>query len=261
MSDIEQFADGLNDELLSDMADSYFGVRKDLEEMISTFPLLVEQFRPVEHRVGQLVARMEFLLLGQENLRGLWLLLGVDADVMPAGVALDEEPFMEKVPWALTSRGRYLRCVRTVYALLRDMVDEYIHGRHYSDPEQPARKRLTIHYLRLRDMARYINETVDKVNSRMSPSATLRYVKQLDPGRMKKERIGECSEEEACSLDRDLAFAYMDFSRFGLRELPELPGLAKVGSRLDGYARDLYAAHGPEILERLRSLKKKGAAK
>ncbi|QGY41322.1 hypothetical protein GM415_14700 [Pseudodesulfovibrio cashew] len=247
MSDLKDFADQLQQDVVADMAESYFGHRKDLDNMIEGFQLMVEDFRKIGPKLSLAAARLHALLLDRTTARNFYIAL----DILPSCIPFPEGevvPFLESIPFALTVRGRYERCVCMAYERFQKIADEYLNGRYYPDPDQTGRKRLTVHYIRLKALAEHINEKVDQVNRVMSPSETLRYVKAMDPELAEKELfIGESCRLDECSLDEDLKFKPLDFDGLGLPVVQDLPRLAEVKPAIRDFCWQMFPGRVDEV--------------
>lgn len=255
MDDFRDYADQLQQEVVSDMAESYFGSRKDLEDKIAAFEEMVEEFRLNVPKLFKAASRLHTLLLDKETIRDFYIAL----DILPSCIPFADESvssFKMRVPFAFTARGRYERCLCRAYHLFREVADEYLNGHYYNDPDHPGRKRLTVHYLRLKALAEYINEEVEQVNSSLPPSRALEYVKQMDTVQIEREKImGEACEVEGCALDRDLRFQPIDFEAYKLPVVQDLPSLESVRPAIASFCRDIFPDRRADILELLEPIK------
>lgn len=255
MADFRDIADQLQQEVVSDMAESYFGARKELDDKIAGFNFMVQEFRSLVPRLSQAAARLNHLLLDKRTARDFYIALDIVPSCIPAG---DDEvsPFFDKLPWALTGSGRYVRCICRAYDLLQKAADDYLNGHYYPDPDVPGRKRLTIHYLRLRALAEHINDEVERVNTEMSPSGTLRYVKRMDPEQSEREDvIGAACLTEGCGLDADLEFQGVDFKGLNLPVVQDLPRLSMVKPAITQFCKRIYPSRKQDILSSMHALR------
>ncbi|MBI9078284.1 MAG: hypothetical protein JEY79_00920 [Pseudodesulfovibrio sp.] len=257
MSGFNDFADQLQQDVVSDMAKSYFGARKDLDNMIDAFHSMVSEFSTRVPKLSQAAARLHLLLLNHQTALNFYITL----DIMPSCIPFTNEavrPFFDSLPFAFTELGRYERCVCRAYDLFQKNADEYLNGVYYIDPEVRGRKRLTVHYVRLKALAEHINDEVERINNTMSPSGTLRYVKGMDPVQVEKERIiGEACLTEGCALDRDLKFTPIDFEAIKLPVVQDLPSLYKVKTSIRQFCKDIYSSHRGDIANAMALLRTK----
>lgn len=254
MADFRDFADQLQQDVVTDMAESYFGDRKEVDGMIEAYHQMVEELRKQEPALFQAAARLHTLLLDRQTAREFYIAL----DIMPSCIPFTDQaarPFFDSLPFAFTRRGRYERCVCRAYAMLQQTADVYLNGQYYDDPDASGRKRLTVHYIRLKALAEYINDRIDKVNKTMSPSETLRYVKKMDVEQSEREKLmGEACMIDGCSLDNDLKFESIDFDKLGLPAIQELPSLGKVKPAIREFCRSIYPKRKHDVAEAMKSL-------
>ncbi|BDQ32621.1 hypothetical protein [Pseudodesulfovibrio portus] len=248
MSGIKDFADQLQQDVVSDMAESYFGARKNLEDMINAFDQMVTEFRFMAAKLSKAAAALHKLLLDTDTARNFYIAL----DILPSCIPFSDNDASEfepgPVPFAFTGRGRYIKCVVRAYDRFQKVSDEYLNGRYFDDPEHPGRKRLTIHYLRLRAMSQYINDQIHKVNDQISPTGMLRYVKRMNPDVTERERImGNMCLFEGGELDKDMCFSPMDFSDLKLPVVQDLPPLRKVRDAIRTFCDELYSVRKQDV--------------
>ena len=252
MTDFKDYADELQQEVVSDMAETYFGARKDIDDMLEVFDNMVGELRQHEPHLSQAAARLHRLLLDKETAEGFYETLGVAQTSIPY---TDEapKPFFDKLPFAFTGAGRYERCVFRVYNLLQKAVDEYLNGRYFDDPEQPGRKGLTVHYFRLKALSEYINEEIGKVN-KTAVSGALQFIKTMDPEQMQQEGIMGETAKGAERIDQDMHFSPMDFEGLGLPVVHELPALYSVREAIKVFCSKLYKERREDIAGAMQSL-------
>ncbi|MBG0789375.1 MAG: hypothetical protein H0S80_02640 [Desulfovibrionaceae bacterium] len=261
MSNIKDFADGLHQDVVSDIAESYFGARKNLEDMIKAYGQMVADFGFMVGKLTRAVAALHRLLLDEATAREFYAVLNVD----PSRIPFPQDAEADKpvpVPFAFTLGKRYEKCVLRAYDRLRKVVDEYRNGRYFDDPDSPGRKRLTIHYLRLRALAGIINEEVHKVNDEISTTGILRYVKGMDPEQEEREQImGGMSLTEGGDLDKDMFFASVDFEALNLPDVPELPALKDVEDVIRSFGRRVYAGNREAVVRVIEEMRSASAGK
>lgn len=252
MSDIKDFADQLQQEVVSDMAESYFGKRKNIDTMLIAFEEMVQELRKQEEKVLRAAAVLRHLLLDTAGVTQFCEALSLGTLCVPQSEFLPV-PSYHSLPFAFTKAGRYRLCVVSAYEHLRKQNDLYLNGQHYTDKQ--GRKRLTTHYLRIQDVCGQINAEIELVNNRMSPSGTLRYVKSMDPMRNEQSNImGDVCMSEGCSIDSDLTFQPIEFDDYALRVVEELPSLDYVKSSIKSFCSDIYDSRQKDVLIAMESL-------
>lgn len=238
MADFKEYADQLQNEVVSEMAESYFGERRRLDDLMADFESMTGTLREQVPGVERAALRLHHLLLGSEP--SFYLALEVDPACVPFGHDAPV-PLFPRLPMALTRAGRYVRCVRISYDLLQRAAHDYLHGHYYVRDGDKGRKQLTVNYLGLRQFAAMIDAEVIRVNRNRTPTGTLRYVKDMDPASAERERIiGDVSYVDGEGLDKALRFVPVGFDELGLPEVQELPPLREVGSEIGRMCRALY---------------------
>ena len=254
MTDFSDYADQLQKEVVSEMAESYFGDRRNLDDLITDFNAMAEELRQQIPTLAMGAARLHHLLLDRSLISDFYLGLEVDPVCIPFA---DDAPvpMFGSLPFALTGAGRYVRCVRKAYDLFQKAVHEYLHGKYYQKGGEKGRKRLTVSYLGLREFASWINAEILRVNGNRTPTGVLRYVKGLDPSQAERERIiGDVSYIDGGTLDVDLGFVPVDFAGLGLPEVQDLAPLSKVRGEISRMCRAIHHARSGEAGEAMRSL-------
>ena len=139
------------------------------------------------------------------------------------------------------------------------MADEYLHGRYYDDPERPGRKRLTVHYNRLKALSEHINGEVRRVNEQLSATGMLRYVKEMDPEIVKREKImGNACLLEGGGLDKDMCFTPLDFDSLALPVVQDMPPARDVQDAIRQFCKKLYSTNKHDV-ERIVDELRRGA--
>lgn len=254
MIDFSEFANQLQQEVVTEMAENYFGARKDIDDMIEAYNGMVLDLREVVPMLSQAAARLHHLLLDHDTAKSFYIAL----DIVPSCIPFSEEtarPFFDSLPFAFTGAGKYEKCVCRAYGMFQQAADIYLNGQYFEDPEHKGKKRLTVHYLRLKALAEHINDKIKQVNEQTSPSSTLRYVKAMDPEQVEREKmIGEGCLQNGCSLDNDLKFSPIDFSGLGLPIVQDLPPLRKVREGIIVFCRELYSRRAGDIRQAMHDL-------
>ena len=260
MSDISDFADQLQMDVVADMADSFFGSRKEVDNALEAFEGMVRELLPVIEHLYRAAATLRMLLLDDETVDAFCAALGLDSSaVLPAeGASILTR---EGLPFALTGKGRYAACVIEAYVGLLRATDEYIHGHYFNDPARPGRKRLTMHYRRLKEVAGIINEKIRKANTDRSVTSVLREVRSLDPVKMEREELlGDVNFQGGCALDRDMCFVPIDFDGYHFPEVAELPHLDTIQSALRRFCAQVWEAREDDARRAMSVFKGEGTA-
>jgi hypothetical protein len=255
VSDISDFADQLQADVISDMAESFFGDRKELDNCLEAFAAMVDEFLPVIEKLFRAAATLRLLLLDEATADAFCAELGLDPCRLPPS---EGAPILTRtsLPFALTAKGRYAACVELAYEGLFDAIRDYLHGRCYNDPKQPGRKRVTMHYERLEEIAGIINEKIHKANNDRSVSSMLREVKNMNPEQMEREdMLGDVCYLRGEGLDKDMCFMPIDFHGYRFPEVAELPPLTEVRVVLKRFCKSVFSERRDDALQAMDAFK------
>ena len=212
----------LAEEFLTDVAGSFFDARLRLEAMIETFEASAERLRREADKVAGAAAALWRALLEEDSATALFHRLGIDASPFARAARKATLSGPVVVPKLWGRRRRYARTVEDAYQRLAREVRRYQEG----PPETERGATAAVYYNLVLEMARIVNQQVLAVNSLMSPSTALQYVKQFNPSQLERERItgGGC-QGLAGDLDTCLAFQPVSPEAMGLPVYPLLPPL------------------------------------
>ena len=243
MPERRDFFDDFYTETMSEMAGNFFSRRKDMEARLEGFSRLADEVRHAAVRALHRWGTFFTLLVDEERALVFLESFGVEARVVPGLAAAAGDPWRFNLPFAFTEAGRYRKSVRYAYRALRQATLDYREGSYSSDPKNPMKKILLPHYDSLMEQAASINNEVLKINSSQPPSSILAYIKSLDPAAQSREFIaGGPAGADMGKLDRDMAFAPVDFAGLGLPELAIPPALDTVQDALDDLSGEMFTA-------------------
>jgi hypothetical protein len=254
MVDFNDYADQLQQEVVAEIAESYFGDRKNLDDMMADFKTMADELNAFVPRLTRAATRLHHLLLDRASAADFYIALEVDPQCVPF---TDEPPapFFSRLPFAFTGAGRYEKCVRRSYGLFQKIVSEYLYGRSYAHDEDTGRKRQTTGYIGLREFARVIDGEVSRVNRNRAPTGTLRYVKGMDPVQAEREKIlGDVTYVDGGGLDQSLRFVPVGFEQLGFPEMQDLPPLSAVKDEVKAFGKTLYRARKGEARQAMKEL-------
>lgn len=253
MDQRELLSESLAEEVLTDMAENFFGTRTQLERRIDRLYAHSRRLHQKAHRVAGAAALLRRLLLDEVETRGLGKALGAALDEFPAAPPPSPPPHW---PFALTRRGVFTQLVLDAYGDLHAVREEYMLGRYIPDPEIKGRMRVTVNYTSLRKFCDRLNADIDRVNRQASPSQLLQYVKRFDVIQEERANIlGSGFDGKTALIDQRMAFEKIDFDALGLPVFPTLPPVAKAQAPIKKFCRDLYRRRPAEIVEMMRTLK------
>lgn len=225
---IDDFAESFAKQALRDVAESFFGARSELDYLIEEFESQLERFSKHNDHLQRSCKLLHGLLLDDDGAAALYSALDVDAEPF---LRLADGPEMcasldNGMPFALTTRGRYIKGTLLAYDALQREVHEYLHGCVYMDSEQPGRKCVSVNYNDLKAFAEAINRQAEQLNTYQSPSCIMRFARSMEPGvQSTRDAVGGSMDQYCEELDTSLAFQKIVFSRLELFNTPELPPL------------------------------------
>lgn len=247
-------ADALESEVLTEMAGTFFGARKTLEDLLEDFQLLVEDVRAREAQVFSRVFYLRSLLLGPEGEAALFAEIGIDAPFPDSHSHSGSRTWHpETLPFAFFTSTCYFKAVLQAYAEVRHTCEVYMAGEYEEDPGQSGRKRLSPHYRQIERHCARLNERIDKVNTEMPPSSVLQYARNISSA--DKPGQGTLSNSlGAESLDQGLMFQKIDFASLGLWKAPSLPPVEACEKAIRHFCSSHYRQNGPQIKKVLADL-------
>lgn len=248
MDRYKTLAAALEQEVLTEMAGTFFGARKGLEDMIEAFLHQAEELRT---QAGKVFARVFFLrrlVLGVEGEASFFAALGLRNDPFAEaqGQSGSRSWRPESLPFALLPSTRYAKALALAYAEVQHACEVYMAGEYEDDPERKGRKRMCLHHRMLERLCVRLNERIDKLNSDMPASGVLQYARNIST----VEAPGQGSITNALgaeSLDKGLQFEHIDFAALKLWRAPELPKPDACAEGLRAFAAAHYAANAERI--------------
>jgi len=246
----DDYANGLKDEVVAEMAETFFGARRELEKSIESWNALADRLRGNVTTLAERATCLGFLLFDETGEEGFYRMLGVEPALFTELAGKAQAACIAKmhIPFGFTRVGRYIKLVERTYEIFRKELDDYLHGSWSDDPGRPGRKVLSPNLTTIKESAAWINEQVDKVNSWQNPSCALRAIRRLDPEEVERREVaGATLQDQNCGLDQSMAFAPVDPAAAELPDLPFLPSWEQVRGRLDRYVRKLCDAHADDV--------------
>lgn len=254
MSQFEAYADAIAQEALMEMAENFFGERVSIDDEKERFcaqaDYLRERMQDVLKRAGLLHA----LLFTDENIHDFYFQLDVRPGPYFLWVDSSHPRRWFPVPFALSSKERYVRLLLKTYELVQQEFDAYMNGFYHK--ASSGEKRLSMHYKLLMDWSGHINRRIRKVNKGLAPSCVLGLAHSIDVEGVDKERVtGATLDNYCCTLDQSLEIPPVSCHEKGIKPLPELPPFKDVQKKLTAFAKQVYKDHTTEakaLVQRLR---------
>lgn len=247
MDRYETLASALQSEVLTEMAGTFFGARKAVEDLTEDFLLQAEELRSQAAKVYARVFFLRSLLLGEAGEAEFFAALGLLPQFPEArGQSGSRTWRPESLPFALFASSRYAKLLLLAYAEVRQACLRYLHGEYEDDPDRKGRKRMSLNYEMVERMCRRLNQRIEKLNADMAPSSVLQYARNIST----VEQPGQGAITNtlgADSLDKGLKFADVDFAALKLWRAPELPDPTVVGRKIEDFAHAFYKAHAEKL--------------
>ena len=221
--------ESLLEETLQEAADTFFGTRREIEQAVRLYQEKVDTLRRIQEGVARRQAELHFLLCRgkAEVVSGFYRAVGVDPNQVPdPGSEGAADGGQLRIPFGLGRRMRYTKLLRIAHNRFVQEAHAYMHGRYFNDPEDPRRKRITVHYHQLERLCQEMNERIEQANQYNSPTQMLQFAKQFDIEGSEKESL--VGVPLRYNLDQELAFPRQDFSCARLPAYPDFPPAEQV---------------------------------
>lgn len=251
----EDFGTVMLEEVFTDMAENFFGARKQLENMIELFDsyvkVCIENTKEIDVKAGFL----NHLLLNQAGIRKFYQTIQTDLPPILHECKFSENIMPEYLPFAITAKGEYSNIILWAYNSMQTAVHEYMYGKYYYEN---GREIALPHYRLLEEMCVQINETVHKVNSNMPPGVVLECVRKFTTdSEMNACIAGVAFTESESKINEKLAFHQINFNSLNLVKYPTLPTEKEVSSKIISFCKSFYSDNKTEIDKLISGLKKK----
>ncbi|OQX03851.1 MAG: hypothetical protein BWK80_54805 [Desulfobacteraceae bacterium IS3] len=260
MSLQHDFNEPLVEEFLTDLADSFFGTRRELEHLTEVFFSYIEILRKREKEVEEKAGFLNYLLLDAKLSPDFYRSIHLDAPDMLSEIKFSDEILPKKFSLALTAKSEFVKLVLYAYDLLQKASDEYNNGKgdcKFAEDDEEAEKG-DVYYKLVVNMCNVINEKVKKVNTDMAPSCVLQFVKKFDSGDESTENItGTVFSRYDSSLDKKFAYCLIDFDSLKLKVFPELPSKMKAEPEITAFCKRVWSDNREDIKKRISELKQK----
>jgi hypothetical protein len=234
---IDNFVDDLSEEILIQAASTLFTGRVLLDKEIEEFFREAARLTGLMGRTLGTASTLNELVFEP---RSFYATLDIEPKALLTNVTSDKQAVEVEVLRDITSKGKYISLVTLIYEKLADCADKYNNGRKYRDPKTKETMK-TVHYKLLLDWHEELNSLIRKQNKNL-PSYSLRLAKSLDSSLREKERVMNVCNRTAGdhTIDKKLAFKELDFALTGLVEIPDLPRITKVKSKLSSFLKQMY---------------------
>jgi hypothetical protein len=260
MSIQDDYAKDLADEVLSDMAENFFGTRKQLDKTIDLFFEYVGELKKKQDLVEERFRFLNYLLMISHKVSEFYEDLGVqDTGAIPREGALSEKAISVHAPSAFTLKGKYVKLVMWAYETVQKGCKAYNHGMDYQEMKRVGFEERDAYYDLVMGMHHLINQEIRRVNAKVSPSHILQTAKRFDPDTQQKEHFtgGGGYYGDDSSLNRELNYEPIDKASLNIPKFPDLPELDRVEHQISKICKDRFRRHSESIRRIIREVHEK----
>jgi len=266
MKPTSDLGDILVEEVMCDMAETFFGSRVEIDEMLELFEKYAEELKKKSEGVALRAGFLNTLLIDAKTTAEFYSQLKVDPQYLLNKNTYSEEVLPGKMPISITEKSEFTKLFLFAYESLQKACREYARGNNftgYDKEDEDEEKKEPVNYALLLNMSRMINEKIQKVNER-STICTLQYTRQFKPDVIEKEHIvGTGFSDIGCDgLDRNMKFEPLNFDSYKIDKYPELPKIDTVKSDITVFAKKVFSDRTTaakkvlsDIRGRIRSMK------
>jgi len=260
MSIQDDYAKNLADEVLSDMAENFFGARKQLDETIDLFYEYVAELKKKQSLLEERFRFLNYLLLNSQEVSQFYEELGIqDTGTIPREGGLSEKAIPVNGPSAITLRGKYVKLVMWAYETVQKGCKAYSHGMDYQEMKRVGFEQRDAYYDLVIGMHQLINKEIRRVNAKVSPSHILQTAKRFDPETQQKEKFtgGGAYYGDDSSLNRELNYKPIDKASLNIQKFPDLPEADRVDHRISKFCKDCFSRHSESIRRIIHEVQEK----
>jgi len=252
MGGTKNFSDNLVEEVLTDVAQAFFGARKELDDLSDLFMAYVQRLQEEARRVEAIAGQLNHLFVRSTVSRNFYVMLGIDQSepYLNSRFVPDHRPV--SIPFAVTDRGRFIKLVLRIYHALQCASDAYVRGPAIEDDEagEPP-----VYYNLVRSMCAVINEKVCGVRDGMSPACVLQYAKRFDPSQAQKAKVTGASSGQYAHMDAKFECQPIDFDQLDLVLFPDLPKVKAVKADIVAFCKQCYPDIRSEVRIRIQQFR------
>jgi hypothetical protein len=237
MKPSNDLSDMLVEEVMCDMAETFFGSRVEIDEMLELFEEYVEELKKKSEDVSLRAGLFNNLLINSKTITEFYSLLNLNPENLMKKSTYSEKILPEKMPISLTDKSEFTKLFLFAYESLQKACDDYVHGKLIEEDDENQ----SVNYVLLVNMSRVINEKIKKVNER-STVCTLQYARQFKTEIIEKEHVvGTGFSENGCDgIDRNMKFKPLKFDSYKIEKYPELPKTETVKSNIITFAKKVF---------------------
>ncbi len=256
MADFKDLSNALAEEVLNDVADTFFGARRDVDDSLEYLDILSKQLLEKVNGIFEACVLLQKVCLGDAGYKKFWELAEINRNIFKFPKRAECSRFDTVPTFSLTRKHEYTKWVSIAYHQLALRVEIYMKGIFIEEDSHHTRKVRSVNFMDFNLFVEEVNRKIDKVNSNTSPSDVLKFAKSLDQEAIEKEKITGCVGPECSVIDGEMAFKPINLEEFGLPDFPELTIGDDSRSFLNDFSRQMYAENKVQVKELLKELRK-----
>ena len=237
----------LVDDILYDVAESFFEKRRLLEAKIDLFHEFVSDLKRMAAGIQFRAALLNLLLVDDRQADAFYRMLGIEGEAFLAAKLTDPRSSLSHIPFGFSFVNRHTKIVCEVYTILREDIHHYLNGRPQPQKKAEHLKMDPVYYRLIVKMHQVLNREIDRINASVSPSSTLQFAKEFKPDVLVKEKVTGGGITDATALDDKLCYRPIDFSSLGLPAFPPLPSLDDVRPSIKSFCQKLCRRYPKEL--------------
>ena len=246
----------LSDEILTELAEGFFGARRELEKKLEHFYGYVQTLRISENAVTAKAQFLNYLLIDPEVAARFYEILKIDWQSVSSEDRRAQHWLPPAIPFALSAPRRYAKLVLLGCDELRQACRVHVNGPGRDDRSGDKAREIPVYYSLVKEMSLLVNEEIRKLNENFSPSGVLEFARKLNSDAEMTAGLGERAYAEAgFGIDRKLMYTAIRFEDLQLKKFPQLPPREMVDSKIVEFCAQIYRSRTGEIRRLLADLK------
>ncbi len=250
-SSLDEFREELAGEVLSEVAERFFGDRLEIEQMHETLDLHIGSLRNMSERIGNDLAALETLLIHDTGRKAFFDALDIDRTAFPdtAGRVMDDPAVFPEMPKAWTRKKRYVLWVAQAYDRFQKECHRYRYGGGGKKTTPDASEEMITDVELIREMATLLNKKIHKVNNQTASECTLQFVRSMDLQTAEAERFtgAVIPGRYTTGLTESMCYLPIDIENLPIVIYPVPPEYEQIKNRLHGILIRFYGQNRKEI--------------
>jgi hypothetical protein len=244
---LDEFAKDLSGELLSDVAERFFGERVEIDHMRETLDRFIQTLQKAAQRPLEKLAVLDALLLHETGRQTFFNEIGIDRSVF-TGMAQKPSAQFPAVPKAFTQKRRYVLLALQSYDAFQNACQVYQHGGVTADQNSADESVPMICVDLVQEMAVLLNEKIKRVNNRATSECTLQFVRSLDFQATEAEHFaGMIPGRYASGITQAMCYLPVDIAHLPIVSYPVPPRMDQVKGRLIQFWSRFYGENKKDV--------------